>query len=130
VCAKLVLKLLTDEQKANRVLIASELKVRVEIEPDYLVNVITGDETLTFEYDPETKRQNAEWHTSASPKPKKARMSKSKVKTMMTVFFDARGVVHKAFLPQEQTVNAAYYMDVQERLRKRVIRVRKDIAAT
>lgn len=53
VCAKLVPKLLTDEPTANRVLIASELKLRVEIEPDYLNNVITGDETWTFEYDPE-----------------------------------------------------------------------------
>ena len=34
VCAKLVPKLLTDEQKAKRVLIASELKERVEINPD------------------------------------------------------------------------------------------------
>jgi len=31
---------------------ASELNVR-----DYVVNVITGDETWTFEYGPETKRQ-------------------------------------------------------------------------
>lgn len=129
VCAKLVPKLLTDEQKANRVLIASELKERVEIEPHYLDCVITGDETWTFEYDPETKRQSAEWHTSASPKPKKAKMSKSKVKTMLIVFFDAKGVVHKEFLPQGQTVNAPYYVDVLERLRKRVIRVRKDITA-
>lgn len=49
---------------------------------------------------------------------------------MLTVFFDARGVVHKEFVPQGQTVNAAYYVDVLESLRKRVIRVRKDIAAT
>lgn len=41
VCAKQVPKLLTNEQKANWVLIASELKVRVEIEPDYLGNVTT-----------------------------------------------------------------------------------------
>lgn len=130
VCAKLVPKLLTDEQKANRVLIASELKERVEINPDFLDNVITGDESWTFGYDPETKRQSAEWHTPASPKPKKARMSKSRVKTMLIVFFDAKGVVHKEFVPQGQTVNAAYYVDVLERLRKRVIRVRKNIAAT
>ena len=44
---------------------------------------------------------------------------------MLIVFFDAKGVVHKEFVPQGQTVNAAYYVDVQERLRKRVIRVRK-----
>jgi hypothetical protein len=73
--------------------------------------VITGDETWTFEYDPETKRQSTEWHTSVFPKPKKAKMSKSKVKTML-VFFDVKGVVHKEFLPQGQTINAPYYVDV------------------
>jgi hypothetical protein len=72
----------------------------------------TGDETWTFQYDPETKRQSAEWHTSASPKPKKMKMSNSKVKTMLIVFFDVKGVVHKEFLPQGQTVNAPYYVDV------------------
>ena len=44
---------------------------------------------------------------------------------MLIVFFDAKGVVHKEFVPQVQTVNAAYYVDVLERLSKRFIRVRK-----
>lgn len=48
VCAKLVSKLLTDEQKAIRVLIVSKLKVRIEIESVYLVNFITGDESWIF----------------------------------------------------------------------------------
>lgn len=130
VCAKLVPKVLSDDEKTNRAEISSELLQRVEIEPDYLDNVITGDETWVFEYDPETKRQSSEWHTDQSPKPKKARMSKSKVKTMLIVFFDSKGVVHKEFVPQGQTVNAAYYVDVLERLRKRVVRTRKDISAT
>jgi len=58
-------------------------------------NVISGDETWIFQYDPETKRQSAEWHTQKSPRPKKARMSKSKIKTMLIVFFDRRGIVQK-----------------------------------
>uniref|UniRef100_T1HIZ7 RNase H type-1 domain-containing protein n=1 Tax=Rhodnius prolixus TaxID=13249 RepID=T1HIZ7_RHOPR len=33
--------------------------------------IITGDESWVFEYDPETKRQSMEWHTSTSPRPKK-----------------------------------------------------------
>lgn len=48
VCVKLVPKRLADEQNSNRVSITSELKLRVEIEPDYLLNVITRDETWTF----------------------------------------------------------------------------------
>jgi len=44
---------------------------------------------------------------------------------MLIVFFDAKGVVHKEFVPAG---NAAYYKTVLERLRQRVQRVRTDIA--
>jgi hypothetical protein len=37
------------------------------------------------------------------------------VKTMMIVFFDSRGIVHKEFVPPGQTVNQAFYKDVLER---------------
>ena len=66
---------------------------------NFLDNVITGDETWTFEYDLETKRQNAKWHTPASSKQKKARMTKSKLKTMLVVFFNAKCVVHEEYEP-------------------------------
>ena len=56
---------------------------------------ITGDESWVFDYDPETKRQSEEWHTKSSPRPKKARMSRSRVKTMIIVFSDISGTVHK-----------------------------------
>jgi hypothetical protein len=55
-------------------------------------------------------------------------MSRSTVKTTITVFFDIRGIVHKESVPPGQTVNHAFYNDVLERLQKRVQRVRKDIA--
>ena len=42
------------------------------------------------EYDPETERQSAEWHNGASPRPKKARMSKSWVETLLIVFLILR----------------------------------------
>jgi hypothetical protein len=57
VCAKLVPKVLTDEQKENRVAISRENLECVRGNPDFLEQVITGDETWVFEYDPETKRQ-------------------------------------------------------------------------
>ena len=49
---------------------------------------------------------------------------------MLIVFFDAKGVVHKEFVPQEQTINATYYVEVLDRLRKRVVCCRKEIVAT
>jgi len=119
ICAKLELKNVSVEQKANRMEICQDLLGRLEIEPNFLDKVITGDELWVFDYDPETKRQSAEWHTKSSPRPKKACMSRSRVKTMITVFFDSRSIVHKEFVPPGQTVNHAFYKDVLERLRKR-----------
>jgi len=47
---------------------------------------------------------------------------------MIFVFSDSRGIVYKEFVPPGQAVNHAIYKDVLERLRKRVQRVRRDIA--
>ena len=130
VCAKMVPKNLTTEQKANRRDVCLDLLDRLEREPEFFSRVITGDESWIFEYDPETKRQSREWHTANSPRPKKARMSKSKIKSMLICFFDSQGIVHKEFVPPGQTVNQTFYREVLERLRKRVARVRPGIART
>jgi len=90
---------------------------RIQSDRNFLKNVITGDEPWIFEYDPETKRQSKEWHTSASPRPKKARRSKSKIKSMLICFFDSQGIVHTEFVPQGQTVDQFYYCEILEILK-------------
>ncbi|UYV71602.1 hypothetical protein LAZ67_8003827 [Cordylochernes scorpioides] len=92
--------------------------------------IVTGDESWMFEYDPESKRQSCAWHTKSSPRPKKARMSKSRIKTMIIDFFDIRGIVHCEFVPQGQTVNSAFYLEVLRRLKRRMALVRTDIKDT
>ena len=125
----MVPKILTDDQKQYRILISRDLLNRVGSETDFMERmIITGDESWVFEYDPETKRQSCEWHSPGSPCPRKARMSKSRIKSMFIVFFDSKGIVHKEFLPTGQTVSAAFYVEVLKRLRNRVTRVRPEIA--
>jgi len=80
VWVKIVPKNFTTEQKANRRDVCLDLLDRLEREPEFFNHVITVDESWILEYDPETKRQSREWHTAKSPHPKKARMSKSKIK--------------------------------------------------
>jgi len=63
-------------------------------------NIITGDETWCFAYDPATKRQSAEWVGQNFPKPKKMRFQKSRVKMMLIFFFYAEGVIHREFVPK------------------------------
>jgi len=126
VCAKIVLKELTKEHKQRRVTICQDL---LERQDDILGHVITGDETWVYQYDPETKRQSAQWKTPNSPQPKKFRWSKSRVKKMLLTFFDIRGIVHYEFVPTGQTVNQVYYLAVLERLHEKVRWKRSELFA-
>ncbi|UYV65532.1 hypothetical protein LAZ67_3004611 [Cordylochernes scorpioides] len=117
-------------RKNLRVLRCQELLDLIQNEPDFLNSVVTGDESWMFEYDPESKRQRCAWHTKSSLRPKKARMSNSRIKTMIIVFFDIRGIVHCEFVPQGQTVNSDFYLEVLRRLKRRIARVRTDIKDT
>ncbi|KMQ92061.1 histone-lysine n-methyltransferase setmar-like protein [Lasius niger] len=49
---------------------------------------------------------------------------------MLIVFFDSKGVVHREFVPAGQTVNGQFYVEVLERLRLKVRRVRREIVDT
>ena len=87
VCTKMVPKLLSEDQKQRRVTVCQDIMKRLEDDPDLLGRIITGNELWIFEYNPKTKRQSRRWKSPASPRPKKARMSKSKVKVMIIAFF-------------------------------------------
>ena len=67
-CAKMVPQELAEKQKQRRVTIRQEL---LERRDDILGRVITGDETWVHQYEPETKRQSAQWKTTNSPRKKK-----------------------------------------------------------
>jgi len=86
----------------------------------YINNIITCDETWIFIYDPETKRKSMHWKAPTSPRMKKARMSESKFKAMLMVFFDIKGLIFVEWVPSGQTVNQYYYKEVLIKLRKRV----------
>jgi len=128
ICAKMVPRNLTEQQWDAQVSVCAEMLEQVEADPELMERVITGDESWFFQYDPETKRQSLGWCSKGSPRPKKACMSKSKVKCTLVCFFDSLGIVHKEWVLVGQTVNQYYYKDILERLRKRVIRVCPNIA--
>jgi len=79
----MVPKNLTTEQKTSRRDVCLDLLDRLERELEFFNRVITGDESWILEYDPETKRLSRECHTANSPHPKKAIMSKSKIKSIL-----------------------------------------------
>jgi hypothetical protein len=56
--------------------------------------------------------QVMEWKIGKSPRLKKVRQVKSKVKNMPTIFFEIKGIVHKEFVVASHTVNSAICCDV------------------
>lgn len=108
------------DQKFNRKEICSDTLKIIKNDPFFLNSIITCDETWIFTYDPETKRQSMHWKTPTSPRIKKARMSKSKFKAMLIIFFDIKGIIFIEWVPSGQTVNQYYYKEVLIKLRERV----------
>lgn len=120
VCAKFVPKILSDDQIHFRVECCTDILGMIEADPDFLNKVVTCDESWVFTYDPENKRQSAQWKHVTSPRPKKAKMSRSQEKAMIIPFFDSQGIIHIEWVPQGQTVNKEYYLNVLKRFREKM----------
>ena len=69
-------------------------------------------------YEPETKRQSSQWKHAGSPRPKKARQSKSTHKLLIIPFFYSTGMVYMHWVPTGQIVNKEYYAEVLKGFRK------------
>jgi len=121
VCAKMVPKELTEEQKQRRSQFAKTIWRAKMTFWAVSSQVMKHGSTNT------TLKRTAKAHNG---RPKKFRPSKSRVKTMLLTFFDIRGIVRYEFVPTGQTVNQVYYLKVLERLREKVTRKRPKILPT
>ncbi len=63
----------------------------IETDPQFLECVVTGEESWMLEYNPETKRQSMEWHTSTFLQLQKAGKNKSNIKYLLICFLDSYG---------------------------------------
>jgi hypothetical protein len=68
-----------------------------------------------------------QWKTTLSPRPKMARMLKSKIKTMLVVFFDIQGIIMTQYIPLAETVNQTYYVELLTKLRGKNRRKRPEL---
>jgi [histone H3]-lysine36 N-dimethyltransferase SETMAR len=130
VAAKFVPRLMSEDQKAHRLEVCQELLEMASSDENFLKSIITGDESWVYGYDVETKVQSSQWKSKISPRPKKARQVRSKVKVMLTVFFDSKGVIHHEFLPQGETINRFRYLDTLRTLRQKIRQKRPELWAT
>ena len=107
--ARWVPKSLSDEQMATRASVCSTLLKRFRSKDDFLLRLMTVDETWVHYYEPENKAQSRQWVGPRSPRPKKFKTQPSAGKVIATVFWDAKGVIMLNFLPKRSTITGVYY---------------------
>jgi hypothetical protein len=74
----------------------------------FLSRVTNGDESCIYGYNPGTKRQSSQQKSPNSLRPEKVRYVKSKVKSMLIIFFNNKGFVHKEFVQAGQAAIMFY----------------------
>ncbi|UYV82734.1 hypothetical protein LAZ67_22000693, partial [Cordylochernes scorpioides] len=115
--AKFIPRFLTNEQKLCRLATCEDMLEMTGTDPEWKDKIITGDETWVYGYDPETKRQSAEWRGQGEPRPKKSRILKSRNKVLLVAFFlDNKGIFHHEYLPAGQTVIKEMSLGILRRL--------------
>ena len=124
ICAEFVPRVLREDQKERRCHDSREMVELIKSDPAVHDALVTCDESWIYCYDPETKRQSSQWKRAGSPRPKKARQSKSTHKLLMILFIDSTGKIYMHWVPTGQTVNKEYYVEVLREFRKRFGRKR------
>lgn len=113
VASRWVPHLLTPEQKEQRVDWCHFMLQKFNDGRSKRVNdIVTGDETWIYAYDPETKQQSTVWVFDDEPPPTKVVRSKSMDKQMVAVFFRRTGIIAVIPVPKGKTVNAQWYTGV------------------
>jgi hypothetical protein len=81
---------------------------------------MTGDETLVYHRDPESKMESMQWKHKTSPTPKMFRVEKPAGKVMPTVFWDEKGLLPLKFMPQKTTITGQIYANTITALREAI----------
>ena len=115
-CARWVLKMLTEEHKLKRQTSTLDFLTRYSEESEnFLSCVVTRDKTVSHET-PELKQQFMECRHTSSPTKMKFKQTTSTRKIMCTVFWDRKGVLLVDLLPQGSTINAGVCCDTLQKL--------------
>ena len=86
-------RMLTLEKKQKRVESCEELLKRYREDGDqFLLNIVTGDESWIHHFNPEEKQLSMQYRHISSPCPKKFKTVPSAGKILLTVFWDSQSL--------------------------------------
>ena len=112
ICAHWIPHLLTPEQKKDHVEKASVLLSRFKNQDSHhLREVVTGDETWLYFFEPVNKLNNKMWISENNECPVVACRSRSVRRVMYALFFDSDGILACVSVPENCSVTGTFYSD-------------------
>ena len=112
ICARWLRHLLTDKQKQSRVRLASQVIEKYDkCDPCCLEEIVTGDETWIYHFQPDSKAKNKVWVSSEGDRPVIARRCKTSNRMLYAIFFDLKGPVLQIPVPKGSSVTGKFYRE-------------------
>ena len=112
ICACWVPYLLNDEQKQSRVRLASQVIEKYdECDQRLLEEIVTGNETWIYHFQPDSKARNKVWVSSEGGRPVIARRCKTSNHMLYAIFFDSKGPVLQIPVPKGSSVTGKFYRE-------------------
>ena len=111
ICARWVPHLLTDEQKQSDRLASQVIEKYDKCDPRRLEEIVTGDETWIYHFQPDSKAKNKVWVSSEGDRPVIAHHCKTSNCMLYAIFFDSKGTVLQIPVPKGSSVTGKFYRE-------------------
>ena len=112
ICACWVPHLLSDEQKQSGVRLASQVIEKYDkCDPSRLEEIVTGDETWIYHFQPDSNAKNKVWVSSEGDRPVIARRCKTSNRMLYVIFYDSKGPVLQIPVPKGSYVTGKFYRE-------------------
>jgi hypothetical protein len=80
----------------------------------FLERIVTADEILVHDYEPESKDQSMSWKHPTSPVAKKFKSQSSAGKIMLSIFWNMEGTILFHFAPIGETINSQIFLSLAQ----------------
>ena len=112
ICMRWVPHLLTDEQKQSQVRLALQVIEKYDkCDPRRLEEIVTGDETWIYHFQPNSKARNKVWVSSEGDRPVIALRCKTSNCMLYMIFFDSKGPVLQIPVPKGSSVTGKFFRE-------------------
>ena len=104
--------MLTDEQKKTRVTMTKKIKMYPKYSKKAFDNIVTGDETWVYHFEPKRKAANRIWATKHARRPSIAKRIRTVKKVLYAIIISNKGPAIQTTLPKGRTVTCKFYNTV------------------